>query len=215
VFPWLGESKVPADLAHVDGDDIPIDHEAWRLRLREWNEEEEDEVWYEYLPTQSFYRIYPPTHVASEAPAAEFDKPQEVLRDYNEARAIYHRSPRAAAALLRLAIHGLCIHLGAPGKNLNEDIGVLQERGLPADVIDAMDVVRVRGNNAIHPGQMDDADSREQVGRLFDFVNFAVKWTISMPGIIKGDIDSLPESIRKAIEKRNRRNDSDNKDKKE
>src|SRR3979490_858270 len=51
------------------------------------------------------------------APAAHADMPGGIKEDYEEARAVYQKSPRSCAALLRLAIQKLCTKLGQPGKN--------------------------------------------------------------------------------------------------
>jgi hypothetical protein len=83
------------------------------------------------------------------------DLPDDVRRDYEEASEILDKSPRGSAALLRLAIQKLCIYLGEPGKNINTDIASLMKRGLNKQVQQALDVVRVIGNNALHPGQID------------------------------------------------------------
>lgn len=86
---------------------------------------------------------------------AHDDMPADVRDDFNEAALIVDQSPRGAAALLRLAIQKLMPHLDQNANNLNADIGALVHKGLGADLAKAMDVLRVVGNNAVHPGQID------------------------------------------------------------
>jgi len=86
--------------------------------------------------------------LASTAPLPSTDMPDDVRLDYVEARDVVVRSPRSAAALLRLAVQKLTIDLGENGKNLNEDIGRLVKKGLPPRIQQALDAVRVIGNNA-------------------------------------------------------------------
>lgn len=145
--------------------------------------------------------LYPPEYVS---PIASIDMPEDVKTDYEEARSIYSNSPRGAAALLRLAIQKLVINLGEKGKNLNEDIGNLVKRGLPELVQQALDIVRVIGNNAVHPGQIDINDKPETALKLFDLVNMIVEQMITQPQKVKELYDSLPEESIEQISERDK-----------
>ncbi|AJE45088.1 DUF4145 domain-containing protein [Celeribacter indicus] len=142
---------------------------------------------------------YPQT---GEAPAANPDMPDDIRRDYDEASTILDQSPRGAAALIRLAIQKLCKELGQPGKNINDDIGALVRGGLDPRVQQALDAVRVIGNSAVHPGQIDLRDDRATAETLFKLLNLIVDKTISEPKDVAEVYASLSEGAVKAIEKR-------------
>lgn len=137
-----------------------------------------------------------------EVPSANHDMPEDIKRDYNEASSILSQSPRGAAALLRLAIQKLCKELGQPGKNINDDIGALVDEGLDPRVQKSLDVVRVIGNNAVHPGQMDLRDDTATAAALFKLLNLIVNKTISEPKHIDEVYNALPEGAVRSIEKR-------------
>jgi len=122
--------------------------------------------------------------------------------DYEEASTILDLSPRGAAALLRQAIQRLCVHLGEKGDNINADIAALVEKGLDVRVQQALDVVRVIGNNAVHPGQIDLRDDRATAEKLFGLVNLIAENRISQPKHVAEMFGALPEGARKAIERR-------------
>jgi hypothetical protein len=50
--------------------------------------------------------------------SANLDTPENIVRNYDEARATVGQSPESAADLLRLGIQKLCMHLGEPDKKL-------------------------------------------------------------------------------------------------
>jgi hypothetical protein len=138
----------------------------------------------------------------SVSPAA--DMPEDVETDFLEAASIADASARGAAALLRLCIQKVVVVLGGKGNNLNEDIGKLvEQRLIPESIQQALDVVRVVGNNAVHPGVIDLKDNKAIASRLFGLVNVIVETTIAGPKHVKNIYESIvPESARKAIEKR-------------
>ncbi|GHE85918.1 hypothetical protein GCM10016455_01520 [Aliiroseovarius zhejiangensis] len=129
--------------------------------------------------------------------------PDEIRRDYDEASTILDLSARGAAALIRLGIQKLCKHLGQPGKNINDDIKALVAGGLDPRIQKALDVVRVVGNNAVHPGQIDLKDDRATAESLFRLLDLIVEKMISEPKHVEEVYAALPEDARKAIEKRN------------
>jgi len=144
--------------------------------------------------------VYPPAVVA---PPPNTDIPADIKRDYEEARMISAQSPRGAAALLRLCIQKLCKHLGESGENINGDVAALVKKGLPLKVQQALDVVRVVGNYAVHPGQIDLNDNPDVTNRLFGLVNVIAEVMISQPKQIDELYNSVvPDAQKKAIAKR-------------
>lgn len=135
-------------------------------------------------------------------PSPNQDMPDDVKEIYIEASEILDKSPRSSAALSRLAIEKLVDHLKAEGKDLNNKIGYLVRQGMPIEIQQMLDSVRVVGNNAVHPGQIDLKDNKELAASLLTFVNLIVDNRISQPKKIKSVYDSLPESYRKAIDRR-------------
>lgn len=144
--------------------------------------------------------IYP---FSGTAPLPNPDMPEDVKQDYEEARNILTISPRGAAALLRLAIQRLCKHLGESGENINKDIAELVKKGLPQKLQQALDSVRVIGNNAVHPGQIDLKDDIETAHKLFVFINVICDNQITQPKTIDEFYTTkIPENLRTAIDKR-------------
>ena len=143
-----------------------------------------------------------PLNLSAEPPSE--DLPEEIKRDYEEARSILNLSPRGAAALLRLAIQKLCAHLGQSGKNINLDIQALVKAGLPAKVQEALDSLRVIGNEAVHPGTLDFNDDCDTASQLFGLVNFIAEKMITEPRRIEQLYNRLPENSLQAIKNRDR-----------
>ena len=145
--------------------------------------------------------IYP--DIVSEE--ANPDMPESVKQLYNEAALISNKSPRAACALLRLAVDTLCHELGETDRDINKNIGALVKKGLPTTVQQALDVVRVVGNKAVHPGQIAfDVDDNATATMLMHLLNMIVTRMISEPNEINCLYQGLPESVKKSIENRDK-----------
>ena len=136
-------------------------------------------------------------------PIPNIDLPQELITDFEEARSIVGNSPRGAAALMRLVIQKLCAHLGEKGKNIDDDIASLISKGLNPLVQKALDVVRVIGNEAVHPGTIDFKDDSNTALRLFGLVNAIADQMITHPKSVQEMYDQLPPVKLAAINARN------------
>lgn len=143
--------------------------------------------------------IYP---TRGDVPPANADLPEEIRPDYEEAASILNASPRGAAALLRLAVQKLCKHLDQPGKNINDDIAALVAAGLSPTVQKALDAVRVIGNEAVHPGELDIRDDRDTATSLFNLINLIVQRMITDPREAEEVYALLPQTKRDQIDKR-------------
>jgi len=128
--------------------------------------------------------------------------PENVRQIYDEAREVFEKSPRASAGLLRLSIQSLMPHLGEEDKNLNNAIGNLVKKGLPAIIQQALDSLRVIGNNAVHPGQIEINDDRDTALALFHILNTIIDRTIIQEQRIREVYDKLPPSSKEQIEQR-------------
>lgn len=143
--------------------------------------------------------IFPPRRLSIPPNA---DLPDDIKADFNEARAIIDESPRGAAALLRLAVQKLCKYLGQPGKDINSDIGALVRNGLNPIVQQALDSVRVIGNESVHPGELDLRDNPEIAHTLFSLVNTIADQLITHPKAVNAIYANLPNSKREGIDQR-------------
>ena len=101
-----------------------------------------------------------------------------------------------------MAIEKLVDGLEAEGKDLNSKIGKLVSKGMPVEIQQMLDSVRVIGNNAVHPGQINIKDNKELALSLLHFINLIIDNRITQPKKISEVYNSLPESYRKAIENR-------------
>ena len=150
-------------------------------------------IWYKQ------HQIYPRT---TSVESVNEDLNDEIKSLYSEASLILNDSPRAAAALLRLALQKLCIQLGEKGENINEDIGELVKKGLTPNVQEALDSLRIVGNNAVHPGEIKLDENPDIARYMFSLLNFIADQTLTRKKKIDEIYKKLPKSAIEGIKKR-------------
>lgn len=140
----------------------------------------------------------------STAPKPHEHMPDDITDDFNEARQVVDDSPRAAAALLRLALQKLLEdHLDTPGDGIYNDIGhLVDEDEIQPRVQKMLDGVRITGNNSVHPGRMDMDDNREIALALFKLLNYTVDETIGRDKEVEDFWEMLPEEDKEGVENR-------------
>lgn len=135
------------------------------------------------------------------------DLNEEIQSLYNEASKIFLDSPKGSTALLRLALQMLLKQIGKEGKNINNDIKELVESGLSSKIQKALDLLRVVGNNAVHPGQINLDDNSKVALKLFKILNIIADEMITKPREIDTLYDDVvPEETKGHIDKRDGRN---------
>ena len=114
-------------------------------------------------------------------PLPNSDLNEDIKALYLEASSILIDSPKGSTALLRLALQKLLEQVGKSGKNINNDIKALVAEGMSPKIQQALDLLRVIGNNAVHPGQINLDDNAEVAQKLFSILNFIAEELITKP----------------------------------
>ena len=145
--------------------------------------------------------VYPPQGGFGPEPNEEI--PPSIVEVYNEARQIANVSPRAACALLRLCAEMLCDHLGTESETLNAKIAELEKQeGFPQKLQQMLDVVRIKGNDAVHARVIADADTSESVLIMMNCINLIADRLISQNKKLARAYSGLPASTKAQIKKR-------------
>ena len=142
--------------------------------------------------------IFPNT---SHQPPAHTEMPEQIKLIYEEASTISRLSPRASCALMRHALEELVKNIGYKDR-LFDSIGQMYEKGLIDDAIkDALDIVRLTGNDSLHSNQIDMSD-QTNVDYMFILINEIVESLIALPKRRKGMLEKFGENRLDSIKKR-------------
>jgi hypothetical protein len=85
---------------------------------------------------------------------------------------------------------------------LNAGIGKLVAAGMPERIQQAMDILRITGNNAVHPGEIQIDDRPDAADSLFNLLNLNVDDRIAIPAQITDMYESMPAGAVEAVERR-------------
>ena len=130
--------------------------------------------------------------------------PDDVKDLYNEARSIVQLSPKGSCAILRLALQILCNRLAGQDekKKIDGAIKKLVENGLPSTLQKAMDTVRIIGDEAVHPGEINIDDNKDFAITMFRLINIIIEKMIVEPQEIDDRYNLMPSNKLEGIEHR-------------
>lgn len=74
--------------------------------------------------------------------------------------------------------------------------------GLNPLVQKSLDALRITGNNAVHPGEINLEEKPEKVLKLFELLNFIANKMITEPREIENFYTGLPEGALDAVKRR-------------
>ena len=143
--------------------------------------------------------IYPRV---GEAPPPHEEMPPQIRKLYEEARGVLPASPRASAALLRVALEGLLEEAGYRQGRLADRLEKAREDGkLSAGTYELAEVLRYAGNAAAHyePWKIDPSqgeEDRKMVYRLFVFINDVTEELIAKPRLDEEAMRKINERVR-------------------
>lgn len=144
-------------------------------------------------------KIIYPRSITVESPNP--DMPEIAKGLYMESAKILQDSPRASAALLRLALQEILNEVieGGEKNSINKNIGILSEQ-VDEYTQKALDLIRVNGNNAVHPGEI--CIEEESIEHMYEILNMIVQKLISDKKQIDDLFKKIPESYKKSIKRR-------------
>lgn len=140
----------------------------------------------------------------STSPPPNPDMPESIRLEYEEARSIAELSPRGAAVLLRFALQKLLQELAGHKGDVDPLIHELEANGMDSRIGNMFHGVRIIGNNAAHPLDIDLNENPALVAASFQLLNYIVDDQISKPKHLDAFYAQLPEDAVKGIEDKRR-----------
>ena len=144
-------------------------------------------------------KIIYPRSITVESPNP--DMPEVAKGLYMESAQILQDSPRASAALLRLALQEILNKVieGGEKNSINDNIRIIGGQ-VDKRTRDALDIIRFKGNQAVYPGEI--RIEEESTKPMYKILNIIVQKLISDEKQIDDLYEELPESFKESIDRR-------------
>lgn len=126
------------------------------------------------------------------------DMPESIKNRYIEASKVVALSPVSAAALLRLALQLLLKEVlqNESSESIYADIQKLKTRPIDSNLVRAFDIIRISGNESVHPGTLDLNENKDDAYYLFDLLNMICDQFFTQPRKMQEMYEKMPESKR-------------------
>jgi hypothetical protein len=113
--------------------------------------------------------------------------PKKIRDEYEGALRVKQHDPRSFVIRIRRALEAICIQKGLPGKNLDDDLKKLSERGiLPSLVAEIADEIKVIGNAGAHVSPRKSRNvGQNEVQTIDDFFHLVVIYVYEAPSRLK------------------------------
>lgn len=127
------------------------------------------------------------------------DMPARVREIYLEAANVFGKSPRASSALLRLALQhllGEILEDRSTGGVFTDIDAISSDPATPRPIVKALDIVRICGNESVHPGTINLNDDPDTAALLFVLLNMVTEHFFSQPKRLNEAYGKIPEGKR-------------------
>lgn len=138
--------------------------------------------------------IYPKT---STAPIVEEDFPSEIQAIIEEARLVYEASPRAALALLRVALEHICANQGFAKGYLKKRLeNLIKDKQLSIEAVEGLTIIKALGDDSVHAIPIIEGDTKELATFAFNLVANIGDTLYTQPNRRKSLLDQLKDGKR-------------------
>ncbi|PEJ99319.1 DUF4145 domain-containing protein [Bacillus wiedmannii] len=136
-------------------------------------------------------------------PQPHKDMPEHIRKTFKEAGSVMHLSLGSSAALSRLTLEKLLVHLEYKNGSLNDKIGqVIKDGEISKRTEKALDVIRVYGNSGAHSGIINLEEQPWVPSTLLKLINLVVDDLITAPKEIDDMYDAMPKGVKNGIKNR-------------